>query len=389
MAELTLEANDLDTEGSVAKQSKASEPTPAPKVEETPPAPKPGDTPPPPAPKVEETPPAPKPGDTPPPPKVEETPPAAFDEGKFSDTLLEEIFGAKVDKNTAKQLASQLPQLKAYAEKLAALEKNQVNFANDYVKGLNDYLSKGGNREIYDKIQALDLVNLNGLDALKALYKWEHPELTEEQIAKKLDKKYSQSKDFDEDEKELGLVDITIDSKDAKKKLEAIKQKESVPDAERSRLEQEEAEVQRVAAWKPEVQKIIEAVSGIDVVLESDDKGNPTDTFQYKVSDPKLKQALAEDVNNILTAWDVKPTAETVKDVAAVVQERLWLRERANIVQAVWSEANTRIDKHYREKYHIGDPPPNGDKLPVNTTKATNEDELADRQIEYSQGRRK
>ncbi len=382
MGQVVIDDQDVDPTSAAGKElnktnSPADKPVdkPVDKPAETPPADKPIDKP------VD------KPVDKPASDKPADSPAdSVLDKDKYATELLEEIFGTKgVDKETAKKIALAARDLPTLSAKLADLEKNQTVFVNDYVKGLNDYLSKGGTRETYDRVQALDLDKLSGLELIKAQYKWDHPELTDEQITLKLNKKYQQTEDFDEPEKQLGLVDIAIDSKEAKKKLEAIKQKESVPDAERQRLINEEAEQKRVADWKPQVKNLVDATNGLDIVLETDDKGNPTKTFQFKISDQKLKDGLMEDANGILDAWDVQPTPENIKALNDVLRDRVIVREHANIVKAIWNEAKTTIDKQYRDKYHIGDEPPAGDKPPVPGAKS-NEDDLYEKQLKRERG---
>ena len=388
MAELKVDIDSVAEGSAIEKQMKEGNDgggAGAPPADK--PSDKPADAPPPPADKASDKP-ADKPAD-----KLTDAPPA-FDKDKYTTELLKDIFGADVDIAKAKEAVSILPRVKSMADELEGYKKApKVEFANDYVKGLNDYVKQGGNKDTYDKIQALDLDKLNGLDAIKALYKWDNPELTDAQIERKLSKKYSQSDDFSDEEKQDGQVDITIDSKSAKSKLAEIKTKYSVPDAERERVAGEESEKQRVAAWQPEVKKMLDGLSGIDLILEmekdAEGKEKPSKVFNYKVTDPELKKQIASDLGEIIQAWDAPVNAETLSDLADVARQRVIIREFPNIQKAIWNEANTVLEKRYRDKYHVGEDPNRGDIPQGGSASDSNEDELYKKQVEYATGRRK
>lgn len=297
---------------------------------------------------------------------------------EIESSVIESVFGKKLTKDEAKKLVEQLPNIFKEVEELKA---NQPKFANDYIKGLNDYLEKGGDAETYNRIQALDLEKLQGLDVIKAKYKWENPQLTEDQIDKKLKRVYHQGEDDLAEDKENGLIDIAIDAKKAKEELLKIKQEKSIPDPERLRQQEEQDEATRISSWKSSVSKIVKEFNSFDVPLAYDKDGKPTDVFKFTDFPDDLRKAVEQEVNLIIEESGIPHTQEAIQAVSQeVVRDRFLSRAFPKIIQAVFTEAETRAKKAKNAEYHNDNPPPKGDAT-EGAKKATNEDEVFEMQM--------
>lgn len=335
-----------------------------------PPASEPPATPPP---SAEGTPPA-----TPPPAAPPVTPENADDViTKHQDVILKAFFGENAPKSAedARKIISQIP---ALAKTIEDLQKNKVEFHSDYVKGLNEYLKQGGTKDVFDRVQALDMTTLKGLDAIKAQFQWENPELTGQQVDKLLAKKYNlfpTSEDDDlsdeqKEDKELGKIQIITDSKKSLEVLSKIKAEQSIPDPERLRIKEEKDEVDRVASWQPTAQKIVADFNDFDIPLAVDEKGNITDTFKFTDVTPELKKVLLDDIRNIVEISGSPHTAEEAALMNKMVKERFLIRNFTAISKAMAAEMKTRADKAARAEYTNGNPPPAGDAPPGSALKS-------------------
>lgn len=372
---IALEKDDLDEGSSVAKQAAAG--AVAETVKETTPPPATPSATPPATPPVTSTA---APTSTPP-----ATSPVTQQVAKpeeVENAVLEEIFGKKADgkpytKTEARELVKKWPDaVSTYESQLASAPK----FANDYVRGLNDYLSKGGTKEVYDRVQALDLEKLNGIEAIRAKYKWDHPELSDAQIERKLQKQYSLSEDATPDDKEDGQIDIAIDSKKAKEELIKIKQEKSIPEPERLREQEEKAEADRVAALSPVAKSLVKDLVEFAVPMAFDDKGNVTDTLKFSGITDELRKELEDDMHRIVERSDLPYSQESIATLQEVLKNQFVIRAFPNLIKSALTEQETRLTKKFLEEYHNNGTLPKGDQSPAPTTKSA-EDTLFDVQM--------
>lgn len=371
MAELVLEKDIVDENSALGRQIKASTPPAAEptKVEPTKVEPT----------KVEPT--AVEPVKVEP-TKVEPTKVEPTSE-ELEGTVIEQVFGQKISKADAKKLVENLPTIfKEYQE---LKEKPSVTFTNDWVKGLNDYLAQGGNVDTYNRVQSLDIDKLEGIEAIKAQYKWEHPQLTDAQIEKKLNKLYNQTEDATDEEKELGQVDIAIDAKKAKAELLKVKQENSIPETERLRLQEEKNETQRLASWSPAAKAVVKDFSGFDIPLAFDKDGKATDVFKFTDVSDEVKKTLEEDINLIISESGLPYTQEGVTAIKELVQERFIVRNFSAIVKALFTEAETRATKKANDEYRNGTLPKKGDTPPASGK--SNVENLFESQLLHATGK--
>ena len=129
-------------------------------------------------------------------------------------------------------------------------------FYDDRVKGLNDYLSKGGDFTTYAKVQSMDLDKMDSRSLIKAKLMWENPTVSEEHIDAKIDYDYKVNKsEFDEDQDDpesarMVAARLAFDASTAKKYLEEVKVKELTPRSEVLKEQARQSEMARVQAWE-------------------------------------------------------------------------------------------------------------------------------------------
>lgn len=381
MAELLITKEDVATDSALGRQMSASNESQDDTQGGNPPPP-PGTPPPPPPPGAAGAPPPPgTPGAPPPPPPAGD----AFKE----EEVLKDIFGSAVTREDAKRIAAEIPKIKILADKVADYEKNQPKFANPYIQGLNDYVAQGGTKEVYDRVQALDIPKLEGIDAIKALYKWQNPELSDEDVALYLESKYRQGEGESETDKKVGTVSMSIDAKKAKEELGKIKQDFSVPEPERLRQKAELDEAARVDQWKPSTKKILDEFTAFPLTLDDGDEGKkiPKTVLNYTTIGAEAKKLIEQDIQGIIEISGLPHTPQEVEAIRGIMKERFIVRNLDAIVKAIYQEALTETGKRTRKEYHNDAVPPGGDPPPSGGGKTTNADSLYDKQSEYMRGR--
>lgn len=244
--------------------------------------------------------------------KIETKP---FDEGAW----LNEKFGGKF--KSSDEVLNKLKDFDDLSTKLTSAEAKakdfemksaQSPFVNDYVKGLNDFISKGGDPYIYQKVAGLDLDKLSEKDALVLKYRFQH-NMKKEDAEFKVQRKYMLGSDVDETDPDVreARIDLALEGAEAKKFLTQYKADQlKVPGNPQDQLkEQQEQHVlqvkQRVESWKPHQQNLLKDLGKVTIPL--DDKGEQTLVFDVP------KETLSQIENHwgkVLEGADLKPDAE-------------------------------------------------------------------------------
>jgi hypothetical protein len=275
-----------------------------------------------------------------------------FDEAKY----LEEITGGKFkSKEELKQLLSEYeeyqqvkPKLTEYEQKLQESE-GRIKPANEFIKALNDFEEKGGDRNLFLKVNSVDFDKLTAKETVMLKYKWQHPELTDKEIERKMERQYRISEhdgDADEEIQDL-MTDLKLDSKEAKEFLNKYKVNVSIPDAEKKRIASEQENSQRIEKWQPEVQKIVDDFK--EHTVDLDEKG--THKFTYNVS-AEEKKALSQELANIVNHPSFAYTPEYVAAAKRIVQDRFIATKHNDIVRMAAEKARSITDLEWRKQVH-------------------------------------
>jgi hypothetical protein len=127
-------------------------------------------------------------------------------EGSINST--EELKNSDVFEKASKydELESSYEELQS---QLNEAENKEPDFANDFVKGLNEFIRNGGDPESYIKVQGVDLKEMEPIDVLKTQMKWENPDLSADDINLLLNEKYKLSDEQFTDEENKTLKPMT------------------------------------------------------------------------------------------------------------------------------------------------------------------------------------
>lgn len=272
----------------------------------------------------------------------------AFDENKY----LNEKFGGKF--KSVDEINQKLTEYETLNTKFSDAEKKSKEletrlaespFANDYIKGLNDFVKKGGDPKVYEKVAGIDPEKLNEKDALVLKYRFQH-NMSKEDAEFKVARKYKLGTEFDPvdgeqidpDVKEA-RIDLKLDGGEAKKFLSQYKTEQLLPPA----TQQQEAESvklqSRMDSWKPYTQPLIESLSKIEVPF--DEKGG---TISFEV--PKETLTLLNEVmQGVLQGNEIPADENGKQQMKEILLRELFYQHNKDIGKLIAGEVNKKWAK--------------------------------------------
>lgn len=115
----------------------------------------------------------------------------------------------------------------------------EPSYANDTVKELNDYVAQGGSINDFLEFKMTDYDSMNELELVYRKMQKDYPSLTSEQIQRRLNKKFMLDEEqFDDDERQDGLIDLNIAAQDARKYFKEQQSKYATPFQDKSPQQQ-------------------------------------------------------------------------------------------------------------------------------------------------------
>jgi hypothetical protein len=179
--------------------------------------------------------------------------------------------------------------------KLAELQAQEPAYASEDVKKLNEWVSKGLKPEDYYKTQTQNFDEMSDVDVVKNLYALKRPKLTPAQIDLLLNKKFSLSEDdFDEDEVELGKIELMDEADKARQELKEWQVERATPPQD-VQAQQAQAELQ---AWQETVDKFLPSIQAIDIPLDA--KG---DKFSFAIDDKQGLEGMMKNLNSFFADY--------------------------------------------------------------------------------------
>jgi len=125
-------------------------------------------------------------------------------------------------------------------QNLAEGKGNEPSYANDTVKELNDYVAQGGSINDFLEFKMTDYDSMNELELVYRKMQKDYPSLTSEQIQRRLNKQFKlNEEDYDDDERQDGLIDLNIAAQDARKYFKEQQDKYATPFQDRSPQQQQ------------------------------------------------------------------------------------------------------------------------------------------------------
>jgi hypothetical protein len=288
------------------------------------------------------------------PPPAGETPPAAElkkNETSFDEaTYLNERFGGKF--KTTEEIQNKLKELDELSGKYSAAElkakeletnlSQAPKFANDYIKGLNDYVSKGGDPKVYERVAGIDVDKLNEKDALVLKYRFEHG-LSKEEAEFKVARKYKLSDQLDADDPDVkdARIDLRLDGKEAKKYLAQYKSEQMIPQSVREQQNFETQRQARVDSWKPQTAPFIESLKKIEIPF--DEKNSVT----FEVPQETINE-VTETMQQVIDAVGINPDQEGLQQMKEILLSKIFFRNQKEINRTI----KAAVDKQWAKDTH-------------------------------------
>lgn len=203
----------------------------------------------------------------------------------------DDVFDIETVEDLAK-FASEQFGMSLSAEQLQSLAEGkeaQSSYANDTVKELNDFVAQGGSINDFVELKMTDFDSMNELELVYRKMQKDYPSLTHEQIQRKLNKQFMLDEDrYDEDERQDGLLDLSIAAQDARKYFNELKSKypsdfqATAPQQQQQPSQQPEFSEEELQKFQADMQNSVSNLKSIEI-------GGAT----YEVSD-SLRQKINE-----------------------------------------------------------------------------------------------
>ena len=231
-------------------------------------------------------------------------------------------------------------QFKTYDELSEALSKGEetlkVEFANEQMAKLNEYVNKGGTMEDFLYSQTANYEEMDSVALVKRYMLQDNPELSSEEVNLLYDDTYK----LDEDEytdKEIRLSQVKLKQKAAQAKRELMKfQKDNaLPEPARNAEEaQREAEANK-KIWSGKVEKSLKDFKEIN--FELNDKG---DEFTYAVPDDALKY-VKKTSKNLPDFWNRYKNDDGTENITKLNKEIAILESIDSIVRNAYAQGKS------------------------------------------------
>jgi hypothetical protein len=210
------------------------------------------------------------------------------------------------------ELATEYDQLVDKYNQLLDESEKEPEFASDYVKGLNDFILKGGDPKVYSEVVSVDYSQKSEFDVMKMSLK-ANDGLTDQEATEYLNNKYKLDEElYDSTEMKLGAIELKRDSKRERENLVNLQKEAMTPRAGTetqtgpTNEELNYAEEQRIDKWDGVVTDKVNSVSdlkydfGLEYAISEEQKDEIDDKVFNIISDSGL-EFTSENVENIQT----------------------------------------------------------------------------------------
>ena len=264
---------------------------------------------------------------------------------------LETWFESQVNerfKGDSKTLSEKLSKVTQYEEQLAA-----DPYKNSFTKQLDELLAKNIPVETAIKYLTTDAAKLSPRELVAFKLQQDNPELTSEQIERKIDRTYKLGKyapTTEVDGKDVpdetdGLDDLMIDASPIKKEFESLKAKQLESGKSRVDVVNAQKEVQRVTQWLPAVEEVLESFDKIVV----DVPGKRPLQFTVEM-EPAEKKQYVEMAAQWVKSSGQAVTPETQAQLKQIIQKLYVAENFGKMSMAFAEQARSMNDEQWMQE---------------------------------------
>lgn len=341
----------MEESGFQLMTDEAPSPTPTPELANPKPEPTPAANEPAPTPQAIEKPePAPTPA-----PEKEIIP---FDENKWLSEKFGDKFKSVDEINNALKERDNLNSRFTEAEKKTKDLENRLSEnspANDYIKGLNAFVKKGGDPKIYEKVAHIDPSTLNEKDALVLKLRFEHG-MKKEDAEFKVARKYKLGDEYDATDPDVreSRIDLQLDGKAAKDFLSQYKTEQLTPPGEKEHAQAEHILQTRLKSWEPQSPQLLSSLQKVEVPF--DEKGN---TVSFEIPKETMNH-LADHLQKVIENMDVSPDENGKQLMKEVLLREVFYLHQKDVARLVAGAVNKQWakDTHHPSALREENPTP-------------------------------
>lgn len=225
-----------------------------------------------------------------------ETQEAATQDDINSDNEASFELGGEQPTTTASSVVNDLNPKEDWKEILRKLDKKEVAKElgiNDFALELNEHLSKGGNASDYLNAKAIDYNKVSDADMIISELKKDYPDATQQQLEKLFNKKYSQTDLADDEDKELGALQIAADARKVRQAKIAEQQAFKMPEGQSNKdlelqiqqqLEEQQNKVEQTIQYYQNHEATKSLMQSKRVAVPLGDLGK----FNFKIDNPDV-----------------------------------------------------------------------------------------------------
>jgi hypothetical protein len=300
-------------------------------------------------------------------------------ESPSSETAINinEMFGEGFE--SVEDVKSQLELVSDLETQLEETENRDPEFANDFVKGMNDWVKNGGDPIYYAKIQGMNVDDLSPEEAIKLDLQQKYS-LTEAEAQAHIDSTYK-TEDFDDEDGtriDPKSISMKVDAAEARGRLKKnqvdntlVEQKpngmsEEDWNAQLDEIAAEQQEVDNIrmwdekTGWAPEVSNVVDEIKEKGLTL---DLGNGMGWNYAYTQDEKYTEDLISQVDQSL--YDSGLSREDNPKLAREIAENIyWLDNKADILKKYGEEIRSMKDEEYHKLNNNPSAIQKGDPIP-------------------------
>lgn len=286
---------------------------------------------------------------TPEPPKSEERPsnvstttPPDFDKwlSEQSDGKLKSVTELKDHLSRTKDLNPE-----EVERKISELEaKANIRFADPYVERLNDWITKGGTKDTFDRIHTVDPSKLDDLQAVTEKYLRNSPHLTPQEVDALITEEYKLGDEFDDKSKSLGKIRLKNDGHNARTEFTQLQEKYKTPP-------ESQAVTQNLQAWEKDFPKVLDDFKTVRIPYKVEVDGKQQEkVFSFTVDDKTVRTELADHLRGVVEMAGIPHNEDGLNAIRKIAKDYLLANHAETILQTALADREKELTEAWKKK---------------------------------------
>ena len=287
---------------------------------------------------------------------------------------ISEILDGKFE--TVDALKERIDHLESIEQKYNESSNSDPEFANEFIKKMNDFVKAGKDPLEFAVIQSVKADELSPLEAIKTDLKWKYG-LNDKEAESRIQKQYSTGEEDDDGNPILDTVGIKIDATDARNNIKSVQADNTIPEVDNSASRAEwEAEkdaelkefqnqenqrmMDSTNGWMPKVDLGIDNLKKNGVIIPLGDNGKAF-KFHYD-GDESYTNGLIDRVDQAL--YDSGMNASDNPELAqSMINDIYFMENKDKIFKAYGEQVRSMNDEDWFKRTNNPSAIKRGDKV--------------------------